>query len=157
MRNSLGAAKRLHKELQHLEKASRYNDDDAEIYLRPTSSSSILHWTALIKGPIDTPYEDGVSVGAPFHYVWDEGVSSQCALSYRRRMSRYFEEGMVTCMGVAGSMPGGDGSVVGSRRRESLELWCGEYDKGRGPDGVLDDRGNVHRGKCIFYWVAKKL
>lgn len=60
MRNNLGAAKRLRKELQHLEKSSRTNTDDSDIYLRPTSSSSLLHWTALIKGPIDTPYEGGV-------------------------------------------------------------------------------------------------
>ena len=60
MRNNLGAAKRLRKELQSLEKASKNNDEDTDIYLRPTSSSSLLHWTALIKGPIDTPYEGGV-------------------------------------------------------------------------------------------------
>ena len=60
MRNNLGAAKRLRKELQSLEKAVRNGDSDTDIYLRPTSSSSLLHWTALIKGPIDTPYEGGV-------------------------------------------------------------------------------------------------
>jgi peroxin-4 len=60
MRNNLGAAKRLRKELQSLEKASKNNDEDTDIFLRPTSSSSLLHWTALIKGPIDTPYEGGV-------------------------------------------------------------------------------------------------
>ena len=60
IRNNLGAAKRLRKELQSLEKASRSGDSDTDIYLRPTSTSSLLHWTALIKGPIDTPYEGGV-------------------------------------------------------------------------------------------------
>eukprot|EP00569_Conticribra_weissflogii_P003634 CAMPEP_0171348878 /NCGR_PEP_ID=MMETSP0878-20121228/32110_1 /TAXON_ID=67004 /ORGANISM="Thalassiosira weissflogii, Strain CCMP1336" /LENGTH=197 /DNA_ID=CAMNT_0011853349 /DNA_START=87 /DNA_END=680 /DNA_ORIENTATION=- len=60
MRNNLGAAKRLRKELQHLEKADRIGDTDSDIYLRPTSSSSLLHWTALIRGPVDTPYEGGV-------------------------------------------------------------------------------------------------
>lgn len=59
--NNLGAAKRLRKELQHLEKSARSGDDDAaDVYLRPTSSSSLLHWTALIRGPTDTPYEGGV-------------------------------------------------------------------------------------------------
>lgn len=52
MRNNLGAAKRLRKELQHLEKADRNGDTDSDIYLRPTSSSSLLHWTALIRGPV---------------------------------------------------------------------------------------------------------
>jgi peroxin-4 len=58
--NNLGAAKRLRKELQSLEKAARNGDSDTDIYLRPTSSSSLLHWTALIRGPVDTPYEGGV-------------------------------------------------------------------------------------------------
>jgi len=60
MRNNLGAAKRLRKELQCLEKAATNGDSDVDIFLRPTSPSSLLHWTALIKGPIDTPYEGGV-------------------------------------------------------------------------------------------------
>mmetsp|Transcript_23379 Transcript_23379/g.33379 ORF Transcript_23379/g.33379 Transcript_23379/m.33379 type:complete len:173 (+) Transcript_23379:196-714(+) len=60
MRNNLGAAKRLRKELQSLEKAAKNGDSDSDIFLRPTSPSSLLHWTALIKGPIDTPYEGGV-------------------------------------------------------------------------------------------------
>ena len=60
MRNNLGAAKRLRKELQSLEKAAKNKDSDTDIFLRPTSSSSLLQWTALIKGPIDTPYEGGI-------------------------------------------------------------------------------------------------
>jgi peroxin-4 len=60
IRNNLGAAKRLRKELQSLEKSARNGDADTDIYLRPTSPTSLLHWTALIKGPVDTPYEGGV-------------------------------------------------------------------------------------------------
>lgn len=55
--HNLAAAKRLRKELQHLERAE--NDDD-NVYLRPTSDDSILKWTALLQGPVDTPYEGGV-------------------------------------------------------------------------------------------------
>ncbi|EJK62986.1 hypothetical protein THAOC_16382, partial [Thalassiosira oceanica] len=61
MRNNLGAAKRLRKELQSLEKSARNGDtSDSDIYLRPASSSSLLDWSALVKGPIDSPYEGGV-------------------------------------------------------------------------------------------------
>jgi peroxin-4 len=54
--HNLAAAKRLRKELQALERSSLTEDD---VYLRP-SSDSILQWTALLKGPPDTPYEGGV-------------------------------------------------------------------------------------------------
>ena len=60
LRNNLGAAKRLRNELQSLEKAAKNGDSDTDIFLRPTSPSSLLQWTALIKGPCDTPYEGGV-------------------------------------------------------------------------------------------------
>ena len=61
MRNNLGAAKRLRKELQSLEKSARNGDtSDSDIYLRPASASSLLDWSALVKGPIDSPYEGGV-------------------------------------------------------------------------------------------------
>ena len=53
--HNLAAAKRLRKELQSLERSSLLEDD---VYLRP-SSDSILQWTALLKGPPDTPYEGG--------------------------------------------------------------------------------------------------
>jgi len=57
MAHSLGAAKRLRKELQSLQ---RNPDADDDVYLRPTNpSSSILHWTALLRGPAETPYEGG--------------------------------------------------------------------------------------------------
>lgn len=52
----MAAVKRLRKELQHLE---RSNEED-NVYLRPTSDSSILLWTALLLGPTETPYEGGV-------------------------------------------------------------------------------------------------
>ena len=58
---NLGAAKRLRKELQNIERAAMSgNADDKDVYLRPTSLNSLLHWTALIRGPEDTPFEGGV-------------------------------------------------------------------------------------------------
>jgi len=86
MAHNLGAAKRLRKELQNLERASNRRqqhqqhlsssssssskqqttssggaEDDDDVYLRPTNASkSILLWTALLRGPKDTPYENGV-------------------------------------------------------------------------------------------------
>jgi peroxin-4 len=55
--HTLAAAKRLRKELQNLERS----DDDDDVYLRPTNAEeSILQWTALLKGPVDTPYQGGV-------------------------------------------------------------------------------------------------
>jgi len=77
MAHNLGAAKRLRKELQNLERASnrlskqngsattsknkKINSEDDDVYLRPTNASnSILLWTALLRGPSDTPYENGV-------------------------------------------------------------------------------------------------
>jgi len=38
----------------------RGSDPDDDVYLRPTSSTSILRWTALIRGPAETPYEGGI-------------------------------------------------------------------------------------------------
>lgn len=72
MSHNLGAAKRLRKELQNLERQARKkkisssssaqpNTIDDDVYLRPTDpSSSILKWTALLRGPVETPYENGV-------------------------------------------------------------------------------------------------
>mmetsp|Transcript_13606 Transcript_13606/g.39726 ORF Transcript_13606/g.39726 Transcript_13606/m.39726 type:complete len:194 (+) Transcript_13606:221-802(+) len=61
MASNLGAAKRLRKELQNLERAALSGDpDDADVYLRPSSPDSVLRWTALLKGPSETPYEGGV-------------------------------------------------------------------------------------------------
>lgn len=75
MAHNLGAAKRLRKELQNLERASnrlsnpnatgthgkKNNNNEDDVYLRPTNAShSILQWTALLRGPADTPYENGV-------------------------------------------------------------------------------------------------
>mmetsp|Transcript_5876 Transcript_5876/g.8642 ORF Transcript_5876/g.8642 Transcript_5876/m.8642 type:complete len:186 (+) Transcript_5876:57-614(+) len=62
--NNSGAVKRLRKELLLLERASKSKVKSApehdDIYLRPTSPESILRWTALIRGPPDTPYEGGI-------------------------------------------------------------------------------------------------
>ena len=56
--HSMAAAKRLRKELQNLE---RNKDEEDDVYLRPTNpEQSILQWTALLKGPKETPYEGGV-------------------------------------------------------------------------------------------------
>ena len=53
--HNLAAAKRLRKELQNLER----NKADPDIFLIP-DSENILKWTALLRGPPDTPYEGGV-------------------------------------------------------------------------------------------------
>ena len=53
--SSLAAAKRLRKELQVL----RQSDDDSDILLLHNPSNLLL-WQAWIKGPIETPYENGV-------------------------------------------------------------------------------------------------
>lgn len=62
--HNLAAAKRLRKELQNLTRNVHSKNDDnhyEDVYLRPTNpSESILLWTALLKGPPDTPYENGV-------------------------------------------------------------------------------------------------
>jgi hypothetical protein len=59
--HNLAAAKRLRKELQNLERhRHKQGDFEDDIFLRPTNSDSILQWTALLKGPPDTPYEGGV-------------------------------------------------------------------------------------------------
>jgi peroxin-4 len=65
--SNIAAAKRLRKELQNLERSSHNSHGGGEeavekddVYLRPTRSDNILHWTALLKGPVDTPYEGGV-------------------------------------------------------------------------------------------------
>jgi len=88
MAHNLGAAKRLRKELQNLERASAAqlskaktingkttsngNSENDDVYIRPTNASkSILHWTALLRGPPDTPYEDGVFQ-----------LSIQCGMDY---------------------------------------------------------------------------
>lgn len=63
MAHNLGAAKRLRKELQNLERSKKSDSqhDYDDIFLRPTNlSNSILHWTALLRGPPDTPFENGV-------------------------------------------------------------------------------------------------
>mmetsp|Transcript_22870 Transcript_22870/g.52399 ORF Transcript_22870/g.52399 Transcript_22870/m.52399 type:complete len:123 (+) Transcript_22870:42-410(+) len=61
---NLGAAKRLRKELLNLErpstKTNRNDQDEDVIYLRPSSASSILRWTAKIRGPPDTPFAGGI-------------------------------------------------------------------------------------------------
>lgn len=66
---NLGAAKRLRKELQNLERSAAAKggslsssdaSDDDDVWLRPTTSDSLLHWTGLIRGPVGTPYEGGV-------------------------------------------------------------------------------------------------
>ncbi len=53
---NLAAAKRLRKELQNLKRAK---EPDPDIYLIP-DGDNILRWTALLRGPSDTPYADGV-------------------------------------------------------------------------------------------------
>lgn len=53
--HNLAAAKRLRKELQNLER----NKADPDIYLIP-DSDNILKWTALLRGPLETPYEGGI-------------------------------------------------------------------------------------------------
>mmetsp|Transcript_18081 Transcript_18081/g.25485 ORF Transcript_18081/g.25485 Transcript_18081/m.25485 type:complete len:200 (+) Transcript_18081:57-656(+) len=75
--HGLAAAKRLRKELQNLERQSvgggststktgvdvksTAADEEDDVFLRPTNpSESILQWTALLRGPVDTPYEGGV-------------------------------------------------------------------------------------------------
>jgi peroxin-4 len=55
MSTNLVAAKRLRKELQNLER----NKPDPDIFLIP-DTENILNWTALLRGPTDTPYEGGV-------------------------------------------------------------------------------------------------
>jgi peroxin-4 len=72
MAHNLGAAKRLRKELQNIERSKKKQGSNQsssssnehehdDIFLRPTNpSKSILHWTALLRGPPDTPYENGV-------------------------------------------------------------------------------------------------
>ena len=53
---NMAAAKRLRKELQNLE---RSKEQDHDIYLIP-DGENILRWTALLRGPVETPYEGGV-------------------------------------------------------------------------------------------------
>jgi len=55
MAHNLSASKRLGKELINLQKSAGTGDDD-DVYLRPGSTSNIMKWNALIKGPLDTPY-----------------------------------------------------------------------------------------------------
>lgn len=58
--HNLAAAKRLRKELQHLERQSKAGELD-DVYLRPSNpEESILRWTALLRGPKETPFEGGV-------------------------------------------------------------------------------------------------
>jgi peroxin-4 len=49
------AAKRLRKELQNLQKSP----PDPDIHLIP-DADNILKWSALLRGPSDTPYEGGI-------------------------------------------------------------------------------------------------
>ena len=70
---NLAAAKRLRKELTNLQRSNKKkgtaggtNDviggssaSDPDIYLIP-DSDNILHWTALLRGPDDTPYQGGI-------------------------------------------------------------------------------------------------
>lgn len=57
--HNMAAAKRLRKELQNLERQGDDVEDD--VFLRPTNpEQSILQWTALLRGPKETPYEGGV-------------------------------------------------------------------------------------------------
>ena len=67
MVHQYGTAKRLRKELQNLERAALVpkspkasNELSDDVYLRPTDNNSILKWSALLRGPQDTPYENGV-------------------------------------------------------------------------------------------------
>ena len=53
---TLAASKRLRKELQVLRKSQNEQDD---IFLH-NHPDNLLLWKAWIKGPSDTPYEDGV-------------------------------------------------------------------------------------------------
>lgn len=74
MSQNLGAAKRLRKELQNLERTKKETGqhENDEIFLCPTNpSQSVLNWTALLRGPRDTPYENGV-----FH------INIQCSSDY---------------------------------------------------------------------------
>ena len=68
---NLGAAKRLRKELQNLERGKTAGstgssfgkssgDDDDDVWLRPSDPDNLLRWTGLTRGPSGTPYEGGV-------------------------------------------------------------------------------------------------
>ena len=68
--SNLAAAKRLRKELSNLQRSSSKkkggsnaiggsSTSDPDIYLIP-DSENILHWTALLRGPDDTPYQGGI-------------------------------------------------------------------------------------------------
>ena len=66
---NLGAAKRLRKELQNLERGKssaggssfgKSSDADDDVWLRPSQPDNLLKWTGLIRGPTGTPYEGGV-------------------------------------------------------------------------------------------------
>lgn len=54
---TLAASKRLRKELQVLRKSQGEQPDD--IFLR-NNPDNLLLWKAWLKGPAETPYEDGV-------------------------------------------------------------------------------------------------
>jgi peroxin-4 len=59
--SNVSAQKRLKKELEKLSKANLDDSDnsDSDIHLTP-SSTNIMVWTALIRGPQGSPYEGGV-------------------------------------------------------------------------------------------------
>ena len=67
--SNLAAAKRLRKELANFQKSSKVGGSkrgnpllssaDPDIHLIP-DSDNILHWTALLRGPEDTPYQGGI-------------------------------------------------------------------------------------------------